>query len=90
MEAADPELALGELFMDGRLLLKAGSIYELLDLIGENIATARPSKWGKLRECMSAALQALPLHNTRVQARRNVAHHYDLDERLYALFLDPD
>ena len=28
--------------------------------------------------------------NLRERARRNVAHHYDLDGRLYALFLDSD
>jgi cyclopropane-fatty-acyl-phospholipid synthase len=28
--------------------------------------------------------------NLRSRARRNVAHHYDLDGRLYSLFLDAD
>jgi cyclopropane-fatty-acyl-phospholipid synthase len=28
--------------------------------------------------------------NVRARARRNVAHHYDLNGRLYSLFLDRD
>src|SRR3546814_15444720 len=28
--------------------------------------------------------------NGRDRSRRNVAHHYDIDGRLYSLFLDPD
>jgi cyclopropane-fatty-acyl-phospholipid synthase len=36
------------------------------------------------------ALRPLHQRNTTGQAKRNVSHHYDLDGRLYRLFLDPD
>jgi cyclopropane-fatty-acyl-phospholipid synthase len=35
-------------------------------------------------------LRRLAQFNVKLRSRRNVAHHYDLDGRLYALFLDAD
>jgi cyclopropane-fatty-acyl-phospholipid synthase len=85
--AMRPSLAFGEAYMDGGLVLEAGAIHELTDLVGRNLK-GRPFKrtgalarwWGDRR------LQA----NARAAARRNVAHHYDLSVDLYRQFLDPD
>ena len=85
--AADPSMALGEAYMEGGLVLEAGSIHDLTDLIGRN-AMYRPLKSaGPLaRWWLDRRLQA----NARRAARRNVAHHYDLSVDLYRRFLDPD
>jgi cyclopropane-fatty-acyl-phospholipid synthase len=86
----NPALALGELFVEGRLLLEQGSIYDLLSIISENLASNRPALL-QLIEPVSLALQKLQTRsNTILRAKRNVAHHYDLDDRLYSLFLDAD
>jgi cyclopropane-fatty-acyl-phospholipid synthase len=88
--ALDPELALGELYMDGRLEMASGEIYDLLAVATSNLgrgATARPIvAWQKLR---GAALRLRHGIDAR-RARVNAAHHYDLDARLYRLFLDRD
>ena len=86
----NPELRLGELFMDGRLVVERGTIYEFLALVlrdSRSAPKALPVRLlGKLRFLTRRAVS----RNSLFRARRNVAHHYDLDRRLYELFLDAD
>ena len=86
----DPDLKLGEAFMDGTLLVEEGSIADVLALALSQDDAASPPRW--LRPVWIARyLHRRFLHrNGRMRARRNVAHHYDLDGRLYSLFLDAD
>ena len=84
----DPELALGELYMDGGLVFERGDIAGLLA-----IALAQPDlspRWAKPLWWARYVLRHLQQFNWRTRSRRNVAHHYDLDARLYSLFLDAD
>src|SRR5262249_35736585 len=83
----DPELKFGEAYMDGTLVLELGTIDEVLTLAMSQPAARtmrryrpKPRYWGP----------RLNQTNRRARARRNVAHHYDLDGRLYATFLDAD
>jgi cyclopropane-fatty-acyl-phospholipid synthase len=84
------ELRLGELFMDGRLVVERGTIYDFLTLVLRDAKSDERSLpvrvLGKLRFLTRTAVS----RNNQWRARRNVAHHYDLDHRLYELFLDPD
>ncbi len=85
----NPALGFGEAFMDGRLVIESGDIRSLADLIGFNLRWEKDnpvlaSLWRPRR--IAAALDAW---NWRRRSRRNVAHHYDLSDRLFALFLDP-
>jgi cyclopropane-fatty-acyl-phospholipid synthase len=85
--AADPSMALGEAYMDGGLVMETGGIHDLIDLIGRNVRYRPLKPPGPLtRWWLDRRLQA----NARAQARRNVAHHYDLSVDLYRRFLDPD
>ena len=85
----NPALGFGEAWMDGRLTVEdGGGIRELLDLIGFNIRwekenPVRAALWRPRR--LAAAFDAW---NWRRRSRRNVAHHYDLSDELFALFLD--
>ncbi len=85
----EPELKLGEAYMDGSLVIEQGSIADLLEMAMEGsyggaLRRKHPLDWPRL------LWRRLKQLNLRGRARRNVAHHYDLDERLYALFLDSD
>ncbi len=85
----NPELKLGEAYMDGSLVLEQGTIADLLAVVmgqqhGELPRWARP-QW-MLRYLRRRRQQS----NGRGKSRRNAAHHYDLDGRLYSLFLDAD
>ncbi|BBE33205.1 SAM-dependent methyltransferase [Sphingosinicella microcystinivorans] len=88
--AMNPAIGAGEAFMDGRLQFTQGGISELLDLVAMN---ARWSDDNNIRsetrrtQSIGAYLYQL---NYRRAAKRNVAHHYDLSDRLYDLFLDAD
>jgi cyclopropane-fatty-acyl-phospholipid synthase len=84
--ALNPDLALGEAYMDGGLTLERGTLWDFLDLIGRNleIQGVRPAgTLDKLRDRISQA-------NGRRAARRHAAHHYDLSMDLYRRFLDDD
>ncbi|MFT3731768.1 MAG: cyclopropane-fatty-acyl-phospholipid synthase family protein [Hyphomicrobium sp.] len=88
--ALHPSLALGELITDGRLQMLHGSIYDLLDLVCRNFAiNALPShSWQNiLRRHIASVVHR---RNSSRRARKNVAHHYDLNAALYQLFLDED
>jgi cyclopropane-fatty-acyl-phospholipid synthase len=86
----NPALALGELYMDGRLVVTKGSLYDLLELGARNLAAWERLPWVKALNKGRLAFRGLHQRNNRRRARRNVASHYDLDERLYGLFLDSD
>jgi cyclopropane-fatty-acyl-phospholipid synthase len=85
-----PELALGELYMDCRIFVTRGSIYDLLMLLGCNLGFQSPPSIAQGYDRLRAVLRPLHQRNTVRRARRNAAHHYDLDGHLYGLFLDPD
>ncbi len=86
----DPELALGEAFMDGSLVIEAGGIYDFLDLVTRHSRGIPPGWWSKALGKLRYVLRRLHQHNTLGRARRNITHHYDLDSTLYRLFLDSD
>jgi cyclopropane-fatty-acyl-phospholipid synthase len=86
----DPALALGELYMEGRLVVTRGALYDLLALVTSNLSWQNPPGLARAQERIRRTLRPLRQRNTRVRAARNVGHHYDLDGRLYDLFLDAD
>jgi cyclopropane-fatty-acyl-phospholipid synthase len=84
----DPELRFGEAYMDGTFVVEQGSIADFLGLVAREEAAAPP--WAAPLAMMRRAWRRLCQLNWRSYARSNVAHHYDLDHRLYSLFLDSD
>jgi cyclopropane-fatty-acyl-phospholipid synthase len=84
----DPELKLGESYMDGTLVVEQGSIADVLAILQG--PTAEPPLWTRPYQMLRYLRRRLGQLNWRRRARRNVAHHYDLDDRLYSLFLDAD
>ena len=85
----EPELKLGEAYMDGTFVMEQGSIADLLDLVMARVPH-HALRWSHPTEALRRIWRRLKQLNLRGRAQRNVAHHYDLDERLYALFLDSD
>ncbi|PVE22241.1 SAM-dependent methyltransferase [Microvirga sp. KLBC 81] len=84
-----PELKLGELFMDGRLIIEQGGILDLLQLLLQDThGEFNELPFHRLRKIR--AWLTMRGENDARRSKRNVAHHYDLDGRLYALFLDSD
>jgi cyclopropane-fatty-acyl-phospholipid synthase len=88
----NPRLGFGEAYMDGRLIIEDGTILDLMRMI---VGANRWEDWGEGRRALAKGkatrtLKRLLLSNNLKRARKNVAHHYDLSDELYELFLDED
>ena len=86
----DPELRFGEAYMEGELIVENGSIADLLSLVMAQEQSRKAPRWARLQGLARYLWRRLRQLNGRHRARRNVSHHYDLNGRLYALFLDAD
>ncbi len=86
----EPELRMGELFMNERLIVERGTVYDFLDVVLAGARHVKPPLLTRVLERTRYVTGNFLRRNLPAQSRRNVAHHYDLDERLYALFLDED
>jgi cyclopropane-fatty-acyl-phospholipid synthase len=88
--ARNPRLGLGEAYMDGRLIIVVGTILVMMHLI---VGGNRWEDKGSGRAALNKGKKrwkALFRRNKAKASRRNVAHHYDIGNELYRLFLDKD
>ena len=91
--ARDPSLGPGEAFMDGRLTIERGDIFDLIDLATANdrFEEGRIALHaGPLTRLAGRVRERLSIANAARRAKRAIAHHYDLSDRLYDLLLDAD
>ena len=86
----DPELKLGEAYVDGGVIVEQGSIGDLLTVLLSQTREGKAPHWARVRWLLRYVHRRVKQFNSRRRARRNVAHHYDLDDNLYQLFLDHD
>jgi cyclopropane-fatty-acyl-phospholipid synthase len=86
----DPELRFGEAYMDGGIIVERGSIADVLAIVLGQRRDGTPPLWAQPQWLIRYLYRRLKQFNPRPRAQRNVAHHYDLDGQLYALFLDAD
>ncbi|CAD5291250.1 SAM-dependent methyltransferase [Bosea sp. 62] len=86
----DPELRLGEAFVDGDLIVEQGTITQLLELLLSQEHTGTRPIATKMLAGLRFVVRRLAQTNGRKRSKRNVAHHYDLSAKLYELFLDED
>ena len=85
----NPGLGVGESFMDGQIEPADCSLFELMDVLAMNYIETPPGAEMVL-ERVRWLRRRFDQLNPVGRSRRNVAHHYDLDGRLYSLFLDRD
>jgi cyclopropane-fatty-acyl-phospholipid synthase len=86
----NPRLGIGEAYMDERVIIEDGTILDLLELI---VGSNRWEEKGDGRAALSKGKNKLKRffrRNNPKRSRRNVAHHYDLKDELYELFLEDD
>jgi cyclopropane-fatty-acyl-phospholipid synthase len=84
-----PRLYVPEAYMDGSLTIEEGTLYDFLDLLVSNDA-AHPNELMRVGRAAALLLRRIYQLNPVWRARRNAAHHYDLSDQLYELFLDRD
>jgi cyclopropane-fatty-acyl-phospholipid synthase len=86
----NPDLKLGEEYMSGGYVIERGSLFDLLNLVMTNVPHARLPWWTVASRGANYLMRRIHQFNPPSRARNNVHHHYDLDGRLYSLFLDDD
>ena len=89
----DPRLGAAEAFMDGRLVIEEGDVMGLIGLLRMNNAWERGGsnlRPKRLKRLINSAAFAAEQINNRIGSKKNVAHHYDIGNDLYALMLDPE
>jgi cyclopropane-fatty-acyl-phospholipid synthase len=84
----NPWLKVGEAYMDGRLVIAQGTLYDFMNLAFANtdhLSNAWSQRW---LSALNRLLRWWHQNNPVGIARTHVAHHYDLSRRLFTLFLD--
>jgi cyclopropane-fatty-acyl-phospholipid synthase len=88
--AVNPWLYVPEAYMDGTLTFEEGGIYELIEILSRNEELMASDVPLRLANRVRQLTRRIHQYNPIPRSRRNVAHHYDLSDQLYDLFLDRD
>ena len=83
-----PDLYFGEAYMDGSLVIENGTLTEFLEIAMQNIGRNELNNYSKIIKKVTGTYRYLTNFNFISKSRENVAHHYDISEKLYDLFLD--
>ena len=87
----NPGLHIGEAYMNEELTIEKGTIEEFINLVTKCYDDfILNNKIYRFYEYLSAIFMPFQQINKLVNSKKNVAHHYDIDENLYKLFLDKD
>lgn len=86
----NPDLALGEAYMDGTLTFEDCTLHDFLELFNRNRRSLGTHPLQRVLRAVSRRLRKLQQYNPIGRAQDHVAHHYDLSRELYELFLDED
>ena len=84
-----PDLYFGEAYSNGDILIEDGSLTNFLDIVLMNIGRGEINFFTQLINKLSGSYRYLTNFNFIKKSQMNVAHHYDLSDELYDLFLDP-
>ena len=84
-----PDLYFGEAYSDGNIIIENGSLTDFLDIALMNLGRGEFNFFSKLINKLNGSYRYLTNFNFIKKSKMNVAHHYDLSDDLYNLFLDP-
>ena len=84
-----PDLYFGEAYTDGKITFKNGNISDFLDLALEHVGRAKTNSISEFINTIRGSYRYLTNFNFIKKSKMNVAHHYDISDELYFLFLDP-
>ena len=85
-----PDLYLGEAYTDGKITFKKGNISDFLDLALKNVGRKKTNAISEFINTIRGSYRYLTNFNFIKKSKMNVAHHYDISDELYFLFLDPE
>ncbi|NRB03291.1 MAG: class I SAM-dependent methyltransferase [Rhodobacteraceae bacterium] len=85
-----PELAMGEAYMDARITLDDTTLDDLMEALIRNRDAGQLSTWLRATDWARYFMRSIIQRNAPGRSKQNVAHHYDISDDLYRLFLDAD
>jgi len=83
-----PDLYFGEAYSNGSLVIENGTLTEFLEIAFKNIGRNETNSFAKIIKKIRGTYRYVTNFNLISNSKRNVAHHYDISEKLYDLFLD--
>jgi len=83
-----PDLYFGEAYADGSLIIENGTLTEFLEIAMKNIGRGPTSNYATFIKKIMGIYKYITKFNFTKISKKNVAHHYDISEKLYDLFLD--
>ena len=83
-----PDLYFGEAYTNGSIKIENGNLTEFLDIIFKNFGRGEITNFSYIINKIRGTYRYLTNFNFISKSKKNVAHHYDLSEKLYDLFLD--
>ena len=84
-----PDLYLGEAYTDGKIKFKRGNLSDFLNLALKNVGREKTNLISEFINSIRGSYRYLTNFNLIKKSKMNVAHHYDISDELYFLFLDP-
>ena len=82
------DLYFGEAYTDGTIVIENGTLTDFLDLAMKNIRRRETNIFNEIINKIRGTYRFLTNFNLISKSKNNVAHHYDISEKLYDLFLD--
>ena len=83
-----PDLYFGEAYTNGSIVIQNGTLTEFLDLALKNIGREETNSYNAVINKLRGTYRFFTNFNLKKKSKSNVAHHYDISEKLYDLFLD--
>ncbi len=83
-----PDLYFGEAYIDGSIKIENGNLTEFLDIMFKNFGRGEITNFSRIINKIRGTYRFITNFNVIAKSKKNVAHHYDISEKLYDLFLD--
>ena len=83
-----PDLYFGEAYTDGTIIIENGTLTDFLEITMKNIGRQEINIFGHIIKKIRGTYRYLTNFNFAKNSKKNVAHHYDISDDLYDLFLD--
>jgi len=84
----NPDLYLGEGYMDGSIVIENGTLTEFLDIVLKNVGRDSTNSITNILGKFRRVYRYITNFNLIGKSKKNVAHHYDISNKFYDLFLD--
>ena len=84
----NPDLYLGEAYTNGSIVIENGTLTEFLDIALKNVGRQSTNSITNVLEKFRRVYRNITNFNLVGKSKENVAHHYDISNKFYDLFLD--